>query len=142
MKREMVLTIGAMMLLGEIAVPGLTLAQIAQESKGSASTGRPGYEQSQELNRYKKMAEIMHEMTQEMSRMREQMAKGDMTADTHKQMSQRMKQMSRMMRRMSGLLDRPAMKGKDDLEMNRQMEEMRKQMDAMKADAPIAPAKK
>ena len=142
MKCKMIRTIGTMMLLGGLAVSGLTPAQTAQEAKGGASGTGPGYEKSQMLNRYQKIAEMMRDMTQEMTRMHVEMAKGDVTADMQKQMSQRLKQMSKMMRRMSGLYDRPAMKGKDDSEMNRQMEELRKQMDAMRAGTPTAPTKK
>ena len=142
MKCKMIRTIGTMMLLGGLAVSGLTPVQSAQEAKGGASGTGPGYEKSQMLNRYQKIAEMMRDMSQEMTRMQEEMAKGDVTVAMHKQMSQRLKQMSMIMRRMSGLYDRPGMKGKDDPEMNRQMEEIRKQMDAMRAGAPTAPAKK
>lgn len=85
------------------------------------------------------MADMMKDMSQEMSKMSEQAMKGDATPEQRKQMSQRMERMSKMMHSMSGLQDRPAMKGP---EMQKQMEQMRKQMNEMKHDSAMkAPAK-
>jgi hypothetical protein len=85
----------------------------------------PGYEASGEMRRFQRMAEVMRDMSRQMARMEQEMAKGDLAPDMRRQMSQELKQMSAMMRRMSGLVDRPSMKG---AEMDKHVEEMRDQM--------------
>ncbi len=82
---------------------------------------------------------MMKDMSQEMSKMTEQMARGEPTPELKKQLAQRMNRMSTMMHRMAGLQDRPAMK---EPEMQKQMEKMRTQMDDMMRDAPMKPAAK
>ena len=143
MNHKLLLAFATAALAAGVSIPGMVIGQTASPATtgGATVAGSPD-EASPLLLRNRKMAEIMRDMMQEMSRMQEQMAKGDMTAVPHKQMSQRMKQMSTMMRRMSGLLDRPAMKCKDDPEINKRMQEMRSQMDKMMRDSSTAsPAK-
>ena len=97
-------------------------ASFAQAPAGEAvpRTG-PASEASPMFQRYHAMAGLMKDMVQEMSRMQEEMGKGEMTPDARKQMATKMK-------RMSGLADRPTMK---EPEMRREYEEMRRQMDEM-----------
>lgn len=84
-----------------------------------------------------RQAQMMKEMTQEMSAMTEQMSRGDLTPGERKQMAQRMALMATMMRRMSGLEARPAM---SEPEWQRQMDQMRKQMDDMMRQSTMKPA--
>ena len=70
--------------------------------------------------------QMMKDMTQEMTKMTEQMAQGALTPDQQKQMAQRMQFMSTMMHRLSGLEARPAIKHG---ELDKQLDQMRKQMD-------------
>ena len=72
--------------------------------------------------------QMMKDMTQEMTKMTEQMARGALTPDQQKQMAQRMQFMSTMMHRLSGLEARPAIKHG---ELDKQLDQMRKQMDEM-----------
>ena len=72
--------------------------------------------------------QMMKDMTQEMTKMTEQMAQGALTPDQQKQMAQRMQFMSTMMHRLSGLEARPAIKRG---ELDKQLDQMRKQMDEM-----------
>ncbi len=81
---------------------------------------------------------MMKDMTQEMSRMTEQMSQGA-TPDQQKQMAKRMEFMSTMMHRLSGLEARPAIKHGD---MDKQLNQMRKQMDDMMSSSKMAPAAK
>ena len=83
--------------------------------------------------------QMMKDMTQEMTRMTEQMAQGALTPDQQKQMAQRMQFMSTMMHRLSGLEARPAIKHGD---MEKQMDQMRKQMDEMIGNPKMAPGAK
>ena len=82
---------------------------------------------------------MMKDMTQEMTRMTEQMAQVALTPDQQKQMAQRMQFMSTMMHRLSGFEARPAIKHGD---MEKQMDQMRKQMDEMIGNPKMAPGAK
>ena len=105
---------------------------IAQPTTGTArQTGVSEHHQM--------MAEMMKDMSAEINKMSEEMARGNPTPEQRKQMSRRMDTMSKMMRSMSGLGNRPAMKTP---EMQKQMDQMRKQMDGMKGDSSMkSPAK-
>ena len=83
--------------------------------------------------------QMMKDVTQEMTRMTEQMVQGALTPDQQKQMAQRMQFMSTMMHRLSGLEARPAIKHGD---MEKQMDQMRKQMDEMIGNPKMAPGAK
>ena len=74
---------------------------------------------------------MMKVMSQEMSKVTEQMSRGEFTPEPRKHMGQRMERMSKMMHRMSGVESRPAMK---EPEMAQQMNQMRRQMDEMMRD--------
>ena len=82
--------------------------------------------------------QMMKDMTQEMTRMTEQMLQGELAPKQRNQMAGRMVFMSTMMRRMSGLAARPAMR---EPEWQKQMGQMRKQMDEMMGSTRMAPAK-
>lgn len=82
---------------------------------------------------------MMKDMTQEMSRMTDQMSQGALTPDQQKQMARRMEFMSTMMHRLSDLEARPAIKHGD---MDKQLNQMRKQMDDMMSSSKMAPAAK
>jgi len=81
---------------------------------------------------HRRIYQMMKDMSQEMSRMTEQMSGSDVKPEMREQISKRMELMSMMMRRMSGLAARPAM---SDAESQKQMEEMRGQMDDMMRDS-------
>jgi hypothetical protein len=80
--------------------------------------------------------QLMKDMAQEMNRMTEQMARGELTPEQRKQMAGRMSLMSTVMRRMSGIATRPAMR---EPEWQKQMGGMRKQMDGMTRDSTMMP---
>ena len=82
---------------------------------------------------------LMKDMTDDMSRMTEQMSKGPLTPDQRTAMAKRMAVMSTIMRRMSGVEARPA---HTRAQLQNQMEQMRKQMDDMTRDSRMAPAAK
>jgi hypothetical protein len=73
--------------------------------------------------------QMMKDMTQEMTKMTEQMSQGAPTPDQQKQMAKRMQSMSAIMHRLSGLEARPAIKHGD---MDKQLDQTRKQMDQMR----------
>jgi len=83
--------------------------------------------------------QMMKDMTQEMTKMTEQMAQGALKPDQQKQMAKRMEFMSTMMHRLSGLEARPAIKHGN---MEKQMDQMRKQMDEMTGNPKMAPGAK
>ena len=117
---------GAAILAATIAASPASFAQ-ALAGEAAPRTG-PASEASPMFQRHHAMAGIMKDMVQEMSRMQEEMGKGELTPEVRKQMAAKMKRMSEMMRRMSGWADRPTMK---EPEMRREFEEMRRQMDGM-----------
>ncbi len=113
------------------AVFGLT-PLIAQSSEAtSQQTGVSEHHQA--------MYDLMKDMSQEMSRMTEDMSHGPLAPAQQKQMAQRMKRMSALMQRMSGLQAKPAMK---EPEMQKQLTQMRKQMDDMMRDKAASGPKK
>ena len=79
---------------------------------------------------------MMKDMTQEMTKMMEQMAQGAPTSNQQRQMAKRMEFMSTMMHRLSGLEARPATKHG---ELDKQLDQMRKQMDEMMGNPKTAP---
>ena len=79
---------------------------------------------------------MMKDMTQEMTRMTEQMSGTELTPDQRSGMAQRMQRMSTMMRRLSGLAARPVMRDRD---WRRQADQMRKQMDEMMGERRMKP---
>lgn len=85
---------------------------------------------------HQRMYQVMKDMAGEISKMAEQMSRGTLAPEQHKQMAQRMAFMSTMMRRMSWLEGRPAMK---EAEWQKQMDRMRKQMDEMMRDSKVTP---
>jgi Asp-tRNA(Asn)/Glu-tRNA(Gln) amidotransferase C subunit len=114
-----------------MAALGAALPSFAQgdPARKAAPAPGPGYETTEDMRRFQKMAEVMRDMSEEMSGIQQEMAKGELSPEMRKQMSRQLKDMAGMMQRMSALTDRPSMKG---AEMEKQVEEMRKQMDQMK----------
>lgn len=101
-------------------------------SAGPASAQTTGESRQTGVSEHhQRQYELMRDMSEAMSKMAQEMARGDLTSDKIKHMRQRMERMSKMMRRMSGLLSRPAMK---EPEMKKQMAQMRKEMDEMMGD--------
>jgi hypothetical protein len=117
---------GAMILAAALASLPASFAQ-APAGEAAPRTG-PASEVSPMFQRHHAMAGIMKDMVQEMSRMQEEVGKGDLSPPMRKQMATNMKKMSQMMRRMSGAVDRPTMK---EAEMRRLSEDMHRQMDQM-----------
>ena len=83
--------------------------------------------------------QLMKDMSQEMSKMTDEMSRGGLTPEQNKKMAKRMDAMSTMMRRMTSFFNRPAMK---EPEMQKQMNQMRKQMDGMMRDQSMPPKAK
>ena len=83
--------------------------------------------------------QMMKDMSQEMSKMTDEMSRGGLTSEQNKKMAKRMEGMSTMMRRMTSFFSRPAMK---EPEMQKQMAQMRKQMDSMMHDQSMPPKTK
>lgn len=117
---------GATLLVAALATSSALWAQAP--AVPSASRTGPASEASPMFQRHHAMAGIMKDMVQEMSRMQEDVGKGEMTRDERKRMSVKMKKMSDMMRRMSGWADAPIMR---EPEMRRQFDAMRRHMDEM-----------
>lgn len=121
------LTLIAFVFLATSLVPGTSGAQ--PSAQGAPDPAKAGAPASPELRRHHAMQGLMEDMAQQMTLMREEIAKGTMSPEAERAMSSRMKRMSEMMSRMAGLMDRPAMK---EPEASKQLEQMRKQMDEMK----------
>ncbi len=120
-----------------IAIPfALVLAAsgpsaLAQGMSGKTDAQRttgPGYEVTAEMQRYREMGGVMRDLSKQMNKMEQDMAKGKMSLERRKRMKQKLAEMTDVMRRMSGLIDRPSM---NDPEIGKQTSEMRKQMDSM-----------
>ena len=88
---------------------------------------------------HKAQFQMMKDMSQEMSKMTDEMSHGGLTSEQNKKMAKRMEGMSTMMRRMTSFFSRPAMK---EPEMQKQMAQMRKQMDSMMHDQSMPPKTK
>ena len=128
MKRR--INVAVLLSLG-MAVATLGLPVQAQDMPGKTAAGRttgPAYEVSPEVRRFREMAGLMRDMSQQMNRMQESMANGEMSPESRTRMQQQLKAMSELMRRMSGLADRPSM---SDPETKKQTESMRRQMKEM-----------
>ena len=108
-------------------------------AEAQAPVGSTFQDQSQTDSHHLRIYEMMKGMTQEMSKMTEQMSQGALTLDQQRQMAKRMAFMSIMMRRLSGLEARPAIKHGD---MDKQLDQMQKQMSEMMGGAKMAPAVK
>ena len=108
-------------------------------AEAQAPVGSTFQDQSQTDSHHLRIYEMMKGMTQEMSKMTEQMSQSALTLDQQRQMAKRMAFMSIMMRRLSGLEARPAIKHGD---MDKQLDQMQKQMSEMMGSAKMAPAVK
>ena len=104
------------------------LAQGAPGKMDTARTTGPGYEVTAEMQRYREVAGLMRDMSQQMNKLQEAMGKSEMSPERRKRMQQQLKEMSGLMTGMAGLADRPAM---NDPQVTKQTEVMRKQMDNM-----------
>ncbi len=80
--------------------------------------------------------QMMKDMSQEMSKMTDEMSHGGLTPEQNKKMAKRMEGMSTMMHRMASLGARPSMR---EPEYQKQMGQMRKQMDGMMGDQSMMP---
>ena len=83
--------------------------------------------------------QMMKDMSQEMSKMTDEMSHGGLTPEQNKKMAKRMEGMSTMMHRMASLGARPSMR---EPEYQKQMDQMRKQMDSMMHDQSMPPKTK
>jgi len=108
-------------------------------AEAQAPVGSTFQDQSQTDSHHLRIYEMMKGMTQEMSKMTEQMSQSALTLDQQRQMAKRMAFMSIMMRRLSGLEARPAIKHGD---MDKQLDQMQKQMSEMMGGTKMAPAVK
>lgn len=96
------------------------LAAPAQEP-GAARSYRPIGESSPELREYRQMQPVMDEMAAQIARMRDQMSKGDVTAEREREMAAEMKVMSGVMRSMAGRMGHPAMRAPERVKELRRM---------------------
>ena len=133
MKRIVTIAVPFVLLLAASASVPSALAQGMPGKMDAARMTGPGYEATAEMQRYREMAGLMRDMSQQMNRMQEAMAKGDMSPGRRTRMQQQLKEMSEMMMRMAGLADRPSM---NDPETKKQTDEMRRQMDALMRSKP------
>jgi len=131
MSSERIISIVALAIAG--AVPALPAAN-AQAPVGSTFQDR-----TQADPHHQRIYQMMKDMTQEMSRMTEEMSQGELPPHQQKQMAQRMQFMSTMMHRLSGLEARPAIKHG---ELDKQLDQMRKQVDTMMGNPKMAPGAK
>lgn len=128
MKRIIAIAVTLALVLVASAFGPLALAQGTPGKMGAGRTTGPGYEVTEEMQRYREVVGLMRDMSQEMNKLQKNMAKGEMSPEKQKRMQLQLKEMSDLMTRMAGLADRPAMK---DPEVRKQTGEMRKQMDHM-----------
>jgi len=120
-----------------IAISLCTLGSLSANAQ--APVGSTFQDQGQTDPHHLRIYQMMKGMTQEMSKMTEQMSQGALTPDQQRQMAKRMAFMSIMMRRLSGLEARPAIKHGD---MDKQLDQMQKQMSEMMGGTKMAPAVK
>lgn len=128
MKRTITFAIPLALALAASAPGSPALAQGMSGNMGAGRMTGPGYEVTAEMQRFREMAGLMRDMSQQMNRMQESMAKGAMSPERQKRMQQQLKEMSDMMTGMAGLADRPSM---NDPETRKQTDEMRQRMGSM-----------
>lgn len=115
-----------------LAVAALALfAPNADAQSSTAPTWADSLSQHHQLQ-----YQMMRDMTEEMTRMTEQMSHGDLKPDEVKPMMERMSRMAKMMHFMSGLGARPA---HTHAQLQKQMDEMRLQMNEMMKNTKMAP---
>ncbi len=115
-----------------VASVAIWLCTLAMPSAGAQTSGGSTFQdQTQTDSHHQRIYQMMKDMTQEMSRMTEQMSQGALTSDQRKQMAQRMAFMAAMMRRLSGLEARPAIEHGN---IQKQLDQMQKQMGQMMRD--------
>ena len=115
-----------------LAIAALTFfAPFAQAQSSTAPAWADSLSQHHQLQ-YK----MMKDMTEEMTRMTEQMSRSDLKPDETKAMTERMSRMAKMMQFMSGLGARPA---HTHAQLQKQMDQMRLQMNEMKKNSQMAP---
>ncbi|HSD53985.1 MAG TPA: hypothetical protein VLC47_07450 [Burkholderiales bacterium] len=100
----------------------------AQTSAPDTAYRGTGAAASPELRRHHDMQPLMDDMAAQLAKMRDRMAKGDMTPAAEREMAAQMQELSALMRRMAGLIDRPTMQTP---ERERQLAELRGQLDAL-----------
>ena len=106
------------------------------QANAQAPVGSTFQDKDQTDPHHLRIYQMMKDMTQEMTKMMEQMAQGAPTSNQQRQMAKRMEFMSTMMHRLSGLEARPATKHG---ELDKQLDQMRKQMDEMMGNPKTAP---
>lgn len=106
----------------------LTAASLASAQSPIGSTFQ---EQKPRTRHHQRIYQLLNDMTQEMTRMTEQMSQGPLPPEQRTQMAQRMAFMSTMMRRLSGLEARPAIEHGD---LDKELDQMQKQMDQLLRD--------
>ncbi len=116
----------------------LNMVTLRSASAQQSPVGSTFQDQGKTDPHHLRIYQTMKDMTQEMTKMTEQMSQGALTSDQQTQMAKRMQFMSMMMRRLSGLEARPAIKHGD---MDKQLDQMRKQMDEMMGNEKMAPVK-
>jgi len=115
------------------AAASSALAQGAPGKTGAGGAATPGYEVTSELQRYREMAGVMRDMSQQMSKLQEELAKGEPLPERKKGIKRQLEEMADITKHMSGLLDRPSMKAP---EVKKLAAQMREQMDRLMRDQP------
>lgn len=116
-------------LLTALALAGASYAQMGQGMMGSRGAQGPGSEQA---------TGMMRDMSKEMTEMSDAMAKGTLTPEMQKRMSQQMKEMAGMMDGISGMMGPGMMTSPDS---QKRMDQMRMRMDEMMKQPAGAPLK-
>lgn len=116
-------------LLTALALAGTSYAQMGQGMMGGRGAQGPGSEQA---------TGMMRDMSKEMTEMSDAMAKGTLTPEMQKRMSQQMKEMAGMMDGMSGMMGTGMMTSPDS---QKRMDQMRMRMDEMMKQPAGAPLK-
>ena len=116
-----------------IAVIAFCLGELSAAPPATAQplVGSTFQEQNPTERHHQRIYQLLKDMTQEMTRMTEQMAQGPQSPEQRAQMARRMAFMSTIMRRVSGLEARPAIRHSD---MDKQLGQMQKQMERMLHD--------
>jgi exonuclease VII large subunit len=110
---------------------GMFAAVPARAQSSAAPTSQDTVSQHHQLQ-YR----MMNEMTQEMTRMTEQMSRGELSPEENKKMGEQMSRMAKLMLFMSGLAARPA---HNHAQLQKQMDQMRAQMSEMMSNSQMAP---
>ena len=128
MKRTITFAISLALVLAASAPGSMALAHGMSGNMGAGRMTGPGYEVTAEMQRFREMAGLMRDMSQQMNKDAGEHGERRNVAREPKRMQQQLMEMSDMMTGMAGLADRPSM---NDPELKKQTDEMRQRMGSM-----------